>query len=152
LFGGRCPNARPTNRVRFAAFNEVALMSAIVHGRGRRAGYVVGGLVPALRHTRARPTSARLARQAPTEFVAFRSRCRWPCSPAGLLRASTPWRGRPLPDTERVLTFRLSGSFPRIETMPVIQRIDRTLEELRLCRAENAGTSFAIPVLRQRDR
>ena len=50
-------------------------------------------------------------------------------------------------DAEHVLTFRLSGSFSETRDYPgVIQRIDRTLEELRaLPGVENAGTSFAIP-------
>jgi predicted permease len=50
-------------------------------------------------------------------------------------------------DAERVLTFRLSGSFAETRDYPgVVQRINRTLEELAaLPGVENAGTSFALP-------
>jgi predicted permease len=50
-------------------------------------------------------------------------------------------------DAERVLTFRLSGSFAETRDYPgVIQRINRTLEELAaLPGVENAGTSSALP-------
>ena len=50
-------------------------------------------------------------------------------------------------DAERVLTFRVSGSFAEVRNYPgVIERINRTLEELTaLPGVENAGTSFSLP-------
>ena len=50
-------------------------------------------------------------------------------------------------DAERVLTFRLSGSFAETNDFAaVLQRIDRTLDELTaLPGIEAAGTSFAVP-------
>jgi predicted permease len=50
-------------------------------------------------------------------------------------------------DAERVLTFRVSGSFAESNDYPgVIARINRTLDELEaLPGVERAGTSFAIP-------
>jgi putative ABC transport system permease protein len=50
-------------------------------------------------------------------------------------------------DAERVLTFRVSGSFAETNNYTgVLQRIDGTLEELRrLPGIDNAATSFALP-------
>ena len=50
-------------------------------------------------------------------------------------------------DAERVLTFRVSGSYAETRDYPgVIQRINRTLEELTaLPGVENAGTSSGLP-------
>ena len=110
------------------------------------------GLIPAFRHTR---TSAGRA------HVSSRQSANWSLvgvqialsvallAGAGLLLRSFDAMARVDLgfDAEHVLTFRLSGSFSETRDYPgVIQRIDRTLEELRaLPGVENAGTSFAIP-------
>jgi putative ABC transport system permease protein len=110
------------------------------------------GLVPAFKHTRA---------SAGRAHVSSRQRANWSLvgvqvalsvallAGAGLLLRSFDAVARiDLGfDAERVLTFRLSGSFSEVRDYPgVMQRIDRTLEELQaLPGIENAGTSFAIP-------
>jgi predicted permease len=110
------------------------------------------GLVPAFRHTRASSGRA---------HVSSRQSANWSLvgvqvalsvallAGAGLLLRSFDAVARiDLGfDAERVLTFRLSGSFSETRNYPgVVQRINRTIEELEaLPGIENVGTSFAIP-------
>jgi predicted permease len=110
------------------------------------------GLVPAFRHTRVSTGRA---------HVSSRQRANWSLvgvqvalsvallTGAGLLlRSFDAVAHIDLGfDAERVLTFRVSGSFSETRDYPgIMQRIERTLEELEaLPGVENAGTSFGIP-------
>jgi putative ABC transport system permease protein len=135
-------------------FDEVSLDARVVAFSVAAALVVtlLCGLVPAFRHTRASAGRAHVSARQSANWTLVGVQVALSVAllaGAGLLLRSFDAMTRIEPgfDAERVLTFRLSGSFSETRDYPgVIQRINRTLEELRaLPGVENAATSFALP-------